>query len=64
MTFGELIRSKGFTVDSLAKATSLNPRTLEQYSSGRCNLSNIRAHVLISLSKTLDVPPESLLKLD
>ncbi|WP_368234958.1 helix-turn-helix domain-containing protein [Anaerotruncus rubiinfantis] len=64
MKFNELIRSKGFTVKSLAEATGVSPRTLEQYSSGRFPVSNMRAYTFVPLCEVLDMTPRELLEIE
>ena len=64
MKFSEFIRQKGFTITSLAKASGVSSRSLEQYSSGRYPLKNARAWMIIAIAKALETTPEYLLTLD
>jgi transcriptional regulator with XRE-family HTH domain len=64
MRFNELIRAKGFTVESLAKKAEVNPRSLEQYSSGRYPLKNARAYFIVAIADALEVHPRDLIALD
>lgn len=64
MTFNEFIRSKGFTVKSLAEAAGVSARSLEQYSSGRYPLRNARAWFIVAIAKPLETTVEYLLALD
>lgn len=64
MKFSEFIRQRGFTIRSLAEASGVSARTLEQYSSGRYPLKNARAWVIVAIAKALETTPEHLLTLD
>lgn len=64
MNFDEYLRSKGFTVRSLAKKAGVSHRTLEQYSSGRYPLKNARAWLIVALADALDATPKELISLD
>lgn len=64
MRFNEFIRSKGFTVASLAEKAKVSPRSLEQYSSGRYPLKNARAYFIVAIADALEVHPRDLLALD
>lgn len=64
MKFNELIKSKGFTVASLADKAGVSARSLEQYSSGRYPLKNSRAHFIVAVADALGMHPKELLKLD
>lgn len=64
MRFNELIRHKGYTVASLAEKAGVNPRSLEQYSSGRYPLRNARAYFIVAIADALDVHPRDLIALD
>ena len=64
MRFNELIRSKGFTVPSLAEKAGVSPRSLEQYSSGRYPLRNSRAYFIVAVADALGMHPRELLELD
>lgn len=64
MNFSEFIRQRGFTIRSLAEASGVSARSLEQYSSGRYPLRNARAWLIVALAKALETTPEYLLTLD
>lgn len=64
MKFSEFIRQRGFTIRSLAEASGVSARSLEQYSSGRYPLKNARAWVIVAIAKALETTPEYLLTLD
>lgn len=64
MTFIEYIRSKGFTVKSLAAAAGVSARSLEQYATGRYPLRNARAWFIVAVARALDTTTEYLLTLD
>lgn len=64
MRFNEFMRSKGFTVASLAEKAKVSARSLEQYSSGRYPLKNARAHFIVAIADALEVHPRDLLALD
>lgn len=64
MRFNELIWRKGYTVASLAEKAGVNPRSLEQYSSGRYPLRNARAYFIVAIADALDVHPRDLIALD
>lgn len=64
MKFDEYLRSKGFTVRSLAKKAGVSHRTLEQYSSGRYPLKNARAWLIVALADALETTPKELISLD
>lgn len=64
MNFSEFIRQRGFTIRSLAEASGISARSLEQYSSGRYPLKNARAWVIVAIAKALETTPEYLLTLD
>lgn len=64
MGFDEYLRSKGFTVRSLAQAAGVSHRTLEQYSSGRYPLKNARAWLIVALADALETTPKELIELD
>ena len=64
MRFNELIRAKGFTVESLAEKAGVNPRSLEQYSSGRYPLRNARAYFIVAIADALEMHPRDLIALD
>lgn len=61
MKFNEIMKAKGFTINSLAEIANVNARTIEQYSSGRCNLRNCRAYIVIALAEALEVHPKELI---
>lgn len=64
MKFSEFIRQKGFTITSLAEASGVSSRSLEQYSSGRYPLKNARAWMIVAIAKALETTPEYLLTLE
>jgi transcriptional regulator with XRE-family HTH domain len=62
--FNELIRDKDYTIESLAKKAGVNPRSLEQYSSGRYSLRNARAYIIVAIADALKMHPRDLIALD
>ena len=64
MRFSEYITARGFTVKSLAEKAGVNPRSLEQYSTGRYPLKNARAWFVVAIAEALDTTPKELLSLD
>ena len=64
MRFNDVIKSKGFTIASLAAKANVNPRSLEQYSTGRYPLRNARAYFVVAVADALDMHPRDLIALD
>lgn len=64
MTFRELMDSKGMSINQLAAAVGVSPRSLEPYSRGQYPLRNARAWMFIGIAEALDVTPQELLALD
>lgn len=61
MNLKELMHSKGFTAQSLADASGVSRRTIEQHTREWCTLSNARAGIVLALAKALGVTVEELL---
>lgn len=64
MTFGEYVRSNGFTAKSLAEKAGVSVRTLECYTTGRLPLKNSRAWLIVAVAEALETTPKYLLTLD
>lgn len=62
MGFLDLIHSKGETTYTLAKKSGVGIRTIEQYVSGRRNLSNARARIVADLADALGMTVRQLLE--
>lgn len=65
MDFQTLMHDKGFpSVRALADAAGVNPRSLEQYSSGRCAWANARASMIVPVADALGIHPRVLIAFD
>lgn len=63
MKFNEFIKSKGYTVESLANKAGISARSLEQYSSGRYQLKNARAFFVVAIAEALEISVNELIKM-
>ena len=64
MTFGEYIRGKGFTANSLAQSAGVSRRSVENYTTGRRAIKNMTLELAGKIAKALDLHAEDLLKFD
>ena len=65
MTFLEFIRSKGFTIKSLAEKAGVNQRSLEVYSGSHCSeWRNAGVLFALKVADALEIPARDLLKFD
>lgn len=64
-TLRDYMTSAGIaTLQSLAIASGISLRSLEQYSSGRYPWSNARAKLIIAVADTLRIHPRDLIAID
>ena len=61
MRLNDLIKSRGLTIKSLSQLSGVSTRTIELYTSGRRDIGNARARIVISLADALQVHPRELL---
>lgn len=64
MTFGEFIRSQGYTAKSLAEKVGVSVRTMEGYTTGRFSLKSARALFVDQLADALGTTSKELVHLD
>lgn len=64
MTFYEFIKSKGFTLRSLAATAGVSCRSLEGHSSGRRSFAGARLKFAVAVARALEIPVEQLMEFD
>lgn len=60
MKIKEIMAMRGITAHRLAEKSGVSVRTIEQYMSGRADIKNARAHIVVSLAEALEVTPKQL----
>ena len=56
-----LLKDHQMTIQALSNATGISRRTLEAYTSGRRNLANAQAHLVIEIADALNIHPKDLI---
>ena len=64
MTFGEYIRGKGYTAQSLAQCAGISRRSLENYTTGRRAIKNMTLGLAVKIATALDIRVDELLNFD
>lgn len=60
MHLNELMKEKGLTIKALSQLSGVSSRTIELYTSGRRDIGNARARIVVSLADALQVHPREL----